>query len=82
MACGRRSRKPKHGPSRPARTSPAEARGWPRPAPYVAAVLIAWGAGLVFSGWHGLGTRVLPLAVVLALPLSAVLAIRTRSALE
>jgi hypothetical protein len=57
-----------------------DARGRPRPATYVAAVVVAWAAGLVFSGWHGLGARVLPLAVVLGLPLSAVLAIRTYSA--
>lgn len=43
--------------------------GRPRPARYVAAVVVGWGAGLVFSGWHGLAAGVLPLAVALAFAL-------------
>lgn len=42
---------------------------------YVLAVVVAWGAGLVFAGRVGRST-VVPLAVVLSLPLAAVLAVR------
>lgn len=84
--CGRRSRKPEHQPAAHARTptafGAADARRRPGPAPYVAAVVVGVGAGLVFSGWHGLGAGGVPLAVALGLPLSAVLAIRTWSAEE
>lgn len=51
-----------------------------RPALYVVAVVVAWCAGLIFSG--SAGHAVLPVAMVLALPIAAVLAIRTRPAVN
>lgn len=70
--------KPKRRPAALARTLPAsgpgDARGWPRTALYVAAVVVAWMAGLVFSSGHAEKRE--RVAEVLALPLARVLAIR------
>ena len=53
-------------------------RSDPRRARCLAAVLVAWGAGLVLSS-RVERRAVVPLAIVLALPLAAVFAIRTWS---